>query len=246
MSDSKIQQNLLPNDPELKDLLNLFRKSLLLDLNCHHIGKIQVFNPLNQTATVTINYKKTFFVADNGAYVPKLVDYPILAECPVICLGGGNGALTFPISAGDDCLVLFNDRDLDNWFQGSSSSGVATPRLHAFSDGIVLVGLRSRNDVLVDYDTDGTTLRTVDGLTKIKIASDGSNITTTVGPAMEMVITADGTVSITNGVDELISALIKLYQDIQSATTMTLLGPQPLVMPTFAADLIKLQTFQEV
>lgn len=230
----------------MQDLLNLFKKDIFLNFNSHHIGKIQLFNPLNQTSTVTINYKKTFFQSDpvTGVYGPTLVDYPILAECPTICLGGGNGALTFPITTGDDCLIFFNDRDLDNWFQGSSSSANATPRLHSFSDGVVLVGLRSLNDVLLNYDSDGIALRTKDGLTKIKIASDGTKITATVGPAMELVLNADGTISITNGVDELISALIKLYQDIQTATTNTLLGPQPLLMPTFAVDLLKLETFQ--
>lgn len=132
-----------------------------------------MFNSANQTATVSVNYKKTFFEKNEltGTYDPKLVDYPFAADCPVICIGGGTSALTFPIAAGDDCLLFFNDRDLDNWFQGSSTSGNATARLHSFSDGIALVGLRSLNNVLVNYDAVRAVLRA--GLTsRIAVASD--------------------------------------------------------------------------
>jgi len=246
MTDSNIQQTLLNADLQMKDLLDLFGKNLMINFNSHHIGKIQEFDETDQTAIVSINYKKTFFLPDAlGVYQPQLVDYPLMADVPVMCFGGGNGALTFPIKPGDDCLLCFNDRDLDNWFQGSSSSAVATSRLHSFADGIALVGLRSRKDVIVDYDTDGIALRTKDGLTKILIAEDGSKITTTVGPAMTVEIDATGKVKILNasGID-LVAALDKLFQDIQAGLVTTLLGPQPLVMPTFAVDLLVFETYK--
>jgi hypothetical protein len=239
-------QNVTPVEPELADLLALFKKEVFLDLNAHAIAKIQAFNPIKQTATASVNYQKTYFVQDNitGKLLPKLQSYPFLADCPVVFAGGAAGAITIPPVVGDDCLVFFNDRDIDKWFNGSTTSAPASSRLHAFADGILLVGLRSLNNVLLNFDMDGITLRTRDGLTKLKIKSDGTQIIATVGPAMEMVLSADGTVSITNGVDELIGSLIKLFQDIQAAYTVTLLGNQPLVMPTFAIDLLKLQSFE--
>jgi hypothetical protein len=177
MATSNIQQNLVPNDVTLKDVLDLYKKNMLLDLFCHHIGTVQSFNGATQTATATINYKKTYFLPDStGNYVPQLVDYPILMDCPVICLGGGNTSLTFPIAAGDECLVLFNDRDMDNWFQGGAGAALATPRLHSFSDGIILVGVRSSGKVLQSYDTvravlqNGTTLVGVN-TSKVKVAN---------------------------------------------------------------------------
>src|SRR5690606_13368617 len=112
-------------------------------------------------ATVTINYKKTYYRlnAATGLYAPLLMDYPILVDCPVIALGGAAAALTFPITKGDECLVLFNDRDMDNCFQVGSGSANAAPRLHSFADGIVLVGLRSLAKVLTNYDTQRAVLR---------------------------------------------------------------------------------------
>lgn len=149
-----LPNNLLNTLPTLKDLLNQFQTNLLINLNCHHLGTIQAFNSDNQTANATINYQKTFFVLNEMTqqYDQQLIAYPTLVDCPVIFLGGGSSYLTFPVQVGDECLVLFNDRDMDNWFSGSTTSGVATPRLHSFSDGIILVGIRSTNNSLENFD----------------------------------------------------------------------------------------------
>lgn len=154
------QQNLIPNEVELRDLLNLFEKNLMLKFNSHHIATIQDFNPAQQTASATINYKKSFSLPNAaGSYTEQLVDYPLLVNCPVIFLGGGETSLTFPVDSGDTCLVLFNDRDMDNWFAGSTSSAPHTSRLHSFSDGIIIVGPRALRDVITDFDTSRATLR---------------------------------------------------------------------------------------
>lgn len=161
MSQPKIQQNQIPNEPQMKDLLDLFKKDIFLSMNVHHLATIQSFNASNQTASATINYKKTFFQlnSETGLYDPVLLDYPQLIDCPVICLGGSSTALTFPIVQGDECLVFFNDRDMDNWFAGNSNGAVASSRLHSFSDGIILVGVRSLSRKISSYDTSHAVLR---------------------------------------------------------------------------------------
>lgn len=172
-----ISQNFIPAEPELKDALELLRKNIFINLNCHAIAKVQIFNSVNQSATATVNYKKTYFEYNTatGTYVNRLVDYPFLADCPVIFLGGGQSALTFPVQTGDDCLVFFNDRDIDNWWAGSSTSPVNTPRLHSFSDGIILVGLRSLNSVLAAFDAARACLRY--GLTtRVAVGSAGASL----------------------------------------------------------------------
>lgn len=182
MAGSQVQQNLIPNNPEMKDLLDLFKKNLLLNLNCHHIGTVKLFDPVTQTASATVNYQKTFFNfnATTGTYDPVLVPYPVLLDCPVICLGGGDGVLTFPIEPGDECLVFFNDRDLDNWFQGGGSGGaVSTPRLHSFSDGLILVGVRSLANVVPGYNPTGAEFRNKDGSSRLTVAANGDITMTT-------------------------------------------------------------------
>ncbi len=82
--------NLEKPDFDLASLLSLWKKEIFLSLNCHHIGTIQKFNPGAQTAEISIQYKKTQYVKGaDGVYKKKLVDYPILLDCPVISLRGG-------------------------------------------------------------------------------------------------------------------------------------------------------------
>lgn len=185
MTQAPLTLNSLPTDLSLKDVLDLWRKQILLDFNCHHIGTIQSFNSVNQTVTVTINYTKTRFEQDptTGLYNPVQENYPILTECPLVILGGGNANLTFPISPGDECLLLFNDRNIDTWFQTGLTAPVATFRLHSISDAVALVGLRSFSNFLDNYDTtravlsNGTTMVGV-SQSKVKIANDSTTLNT--------------------------------------------------------------------
>jgi hypothetical protein len=182
---SNLPLNAVPSEPSLKDLLDLLKKDILLSLNAHHIGTIQSFNSAKQTATATINYPKTYYQLNSvtGLYNPVLVNYPLLVDCPVICLGGGTTALTFPIQTGDECLALFNDRAIDNWFSGGAGAALSNPRLHSFSDGLILVGLRSLGNVLTNYDStravlrNGTTLVGV-GPSLVKIANQQTTLNT--------------------------------------------------------------------
>ncbi len=216
MASSVTQQNLVPNEPGLKDLLDLLKKDIFLNLNCHHIGTIQTFDPARQVAMATINYKKTYFKPNpvTGLYDPVLVDYPVLIDCPVVCLGGGTGALTFPIAPGDECLVVFNDRDIDNWFSGSSNSAVATPRLHSFSDAVIIVGIRSQARALTNYNPLDVELR--NGVTKLAL-------------------TPTGQVAFQNTFGDLITAIFNIL------TTATAAGFPLIISPT---DLAVLASFK--
>lgn len=192
ISTNPLPYNNTPVLPQLKDLLNQLKQDILLSLNCHHIGTIQSFNSSLQTAVATINYQKTYFVLNTTTqqYENSLVSYPTLVDCPVIVLGGGTSSLTFPIQNGDQCLVLFNDRDMDNWYSGSTTGGVATPRLHSFADGIIIVGLRNLNNVLTTYSTSHATLQ--NGTTQVGVGPSTvkiANVTYTLNGVLQNLIT---------------------------------------------------------
>lgn len=186
MASPTVKQNQVPSDPSLADLLDLVKRDVMMSLSAHHVGIVQSFDETKQTAQVTIAYKKTYFQRDvkTGLYNPVLVDYPILVDCPVVVLGGGGVAsLTFPIAKGDECLVLFNDRDIDNWFASGQIGPVATPRLHSISDGFALVGIRSSGKVLSGYDLTRAVLQyggTVVAVseTLVKIANEDHTLNT--------------------------------------------------------------------
>lgn len=125
----------------LKDLRSLFdqlKQELSYSLNAHHLGKIVAFNAAKGTATVQL-----VTLRQQG---DSQVQYPLLTDCPVLIYQGGAAALTMPVTPGDHCLVLFHDRDMDNWFVSGGVTPANTPRSHDLSDGLVIVGFRPAAD----------------------------------------------------------------------------------------------------
>lgn len=151
---------------EQPDLTRLFLNRLQqasANLNCISIGQIQDFDSDNQTATVQINYKRIIYNQNNpqneNVITDLFFDYPVLVSCPAVVLSGGDGRLTFPIRKGDNCVVLFNDRDMDSWFtSGQIGLPPNSDRVHDISDGIVLVGIRPLTGSIQDYTADAVEL----------------------------------------------------------------------------------------
>lgn len=153
-SNPSIPLNPFTTEPNLSDLLDLLKKEIFFDLNCHHLATIQSFNPQTQTVSATINYTKTFFTLSlNGTYSPSQEPYPQLVDMPIIILGGGTAGLTFPVKQGDQCVVMFNDRSIDNWYQSGQTGPLSSGKAHSLSDGIAIIGPRNLNTLLQNYDT---------------------------------------------------------------------------------------------
>lgn len=129
--------------PSLNSLLDILKTEILLSINCHAIGTIQSFDATKQSATISMNYKREIN--------HLLADYPVIIDCPVIVLTGGNSGITFPIKSGDTCLILFSDRDIDEWISSGQVTAPLTNRAHSFTDAIALVGLRSFSSPLENY-----------------------------------------------------------------------------------------------
>lgn len=179
-------QNTLQTDPDMRDLMDLVTKEIMLSLNCHAIATVESFDPATQTVDLTVNYSKTFYRKDpiSGAYTPVQVDYPPLVKCPVYILGdGASCSLTFPIKAGATCSLLFHDRDISAWFASGQIGPLPSNAMHAFADAIALIGVRPLTNVIASYDTtravlqNGTTLVGV-GPAKIKLANSNGTLNT--------------------------------------------------------------------
>ena len=133
-------------NPTLTDVLNNFKEEIFETLNCHAIAEVVSVDRENDFANLKMIYKKRFiFVDESGKISNNIKDYPILVDCPIISISGGGAGLYMPIESGDKALVLFNDRDIDNFISGDTKGYPETSRKHSFSDAIALVGLK--NDV---------------------------------------------------------------------------------------------------
>jgi hypothetical protein len=127
-------------------------------------GIIQSFNASALTCTVQPAISGKVRNADGTISAQKL---PLLQDCPVVFPGGGGCILTFPLAAGDECLVVFASRCIDSWWQLGGVKGQAEVRMHDLSDGFVIPGPRSQPRKITAANK--TQLRTDNGTTYIQI-----------------------------------------------------------------------------
>jgi len=123
--------------PSTQDILNSVISQVSTSTNCVQIGTIQSYDPESCTVEVSINFKAEL---SDG----RIFDYPLLVDCPVVFLTGGSSYVSMPIETGDTCVVLFNDRDMDNWWYDGSVTVPSSARVHSLADGMALVGVRSQ------------------------------------------------------------------------------------------------------
>lgn len=139
-------------DPSLRDLLDNLRLEIFASLNCHQWGTIVSFDAARQSATVQIAMLRQIPQVENGAAAYVAKPFPVLLDVPVFVAAGGAGSLTFPVAAGDLCLVLFNDRDMDTLWDTGNVAVPNSGRMHDLSDGLALVGFRTKAKPLAGYD----------------------------------------------------------------------------------------------
>lgn len=138
----------------------------LKDLHTMMPGIIVSFDPDKQTAVVQPAIKRIF--TEKGA-----VNLPVCVDVPVAFPGGGDFFLTFPVKEGDECILGFSERAIDNWYASGGAQAPAEYRLHDLSDGIAQVGLNSQPKKLAALQMTGAELRTRSRSTYIRL-EDGT------------------------------------------------------------------------
>jgi hypothetical protein len=144
------------SEPSLTDLLDAATSRASRQLNCIQIGIIQTFYPETQTADIKFALKRVVSIDPDGT--KTIQELPKLVNCPVMVLFGGGSYLTMPIASGDECILLFNDRDFGEWLVNGGVQVPTTFRIHDLSDGMAIVGLRNLQNSIGDYIAAGVRL----------------------------------------------------------------------------------------
>jgi len=140
-----------------------------MDLHTCLPGHIVSFDSSTQTAKVQPGIQRIF--AQQGA-----VNLPELVDVPVCFPGGGGFVLTFPVSANDECILIFSERAIDYWWQNGGVQLPAEYRTHDLSDAFALVGVNSKPRALSSVSTDKVQLRARDGTSSVSIDGTGNII----------------------------------------------------------------------
>ncbi|MBK0706946.1 Gp138 family membrane-puncturing spike protein [Klebsiella pneumoniae] len=155
-------------------------------------GIIQSFDPDAVTAVVQPAIKGAE-QDESGAEVS--VNLPLLVDVPVLFPRGGGCTLTFPVKAGDECLVIFADRCIDFWWQSGGIQEPVDERMHDLSDAFCIVGPQSQAKKIGGISTTAAQLRTDDGSAFIEVAA-GHDVT--VKTSGKLTASADGGTEITS------------------------------------------------
>lgn len=101
------------------------------------------------------------------------VNLPVLVDVPIVWPRAGGFALTFPIKAGDEVLVVFSSRCIDSWWQSGGVGVAAEARMHDLSDGFAVLAPTSQGKKLSNVSSSNVQLRDEAGTTYVEIAPGG-------------------------------------------------------------------------
>ena len=119
-------------------------------------GIVEKFD--GEEMTVEVKSALTFQYRDQHNELQP-ISMPNLIHLPVICMTGGGYSLTFPVKQGDEVLVVFACRCIDQWWGFGGVQPQAEFRLHDISDGFAIIGPRSKPRALPSYSTNSVQLR---------------------------------------------------------------------------------------
>jgi hypothetical protein len=103
----------------------------------------------------------------------QTVPMPLLVDVPIVWPRAGGFALTFPVVAGDEVLVVFGSRCIDAWWQSGGVAVQAEARMHDLSDGFAVIGVTSQPRKLYNVSASNVQLRDDTGTTLVEIAPGG-------------------------------------------------------------------------
>lgn len=131
------KNNSIVGTPNWIQTLDGLKRQTAHELNCMRIGIVQNVYHEDLTVDVLIANKKTLNLNDDGTQ--NVRDFPLIRAKIVYC----NPFITFPINQGDECVLLFSDREIESWFINGEVNPEGYPRMHALTDAVALFGIRS-------------------------------------------------------------------------------------------------------
>lgn len=116
---------------ELPDVMNDAILTALANTHTILIGRVEVVN------AKTIDVQPVIQRVVDGVNI----SLPLFPSVPPVFMQGGSSYDAHPVTAGDYCLLLINERCFDRWYAGDDGVPPLEFRMHDYSDGFALVGV---------------------------------------------------------------------------------------------------------
>lgn len=134
--------NQISSPADLGTTLKMQGQNTAEQLNCMRIGIIQSFDAESLTVEVLLADKKLLGLNKDGSQ--NVRNYALINAKVCYC----SPFMSFPINIGDECVVLFSDRELESWFTTGEPSAPKYSRMHDLTDAVAIIGIRSLPKVI--------------------------------------------------------------------------------------------------
>jgi hypothetical protein len=143
-------------------------RSVMEEMHTAIPGRITEFNPSTAQATV-----KPYGTYVTGA--GKKIAYPFITGVPVIIpqCQSANIQIAFPIKAGDDCLVVVSEQELDAWLGGGESENDMRFDL---TSAVAIPGLSNKGSTALNEACSKQSIIMQNSGTKLSVNEDGIEI----------------------------------------------------------------------
>ena len=133
------------------------------------------------TCVACVKPTMTYYKSDGTT-----LDYPVIIGVPVFMPRAGSSQITYPVKAGDSCLLVFAERSIDEWM-GKGNSDNHDPRRYDLTDAFCFVGMCPAQSISAD---------------NVEVINGGTKISLTPNNAINVVgnINVQGTITCTGDV----------------------------------------------
>ncbi len=132
------------------------------------------------TCVACVKPTMTYYKSDGTT-----LDYPVIIGVPVFMPRAGSSQITYPVKAGDSCLLVFAERSIDEWM-GKGNSDNHDPRRYDLTDAFCFVGMCPAQSISADN------VEVINGGTKISLTpSNTINVVGNINVQGTIVCTGD-------------------------------------------------------
>lgn len=124
-------------EPTLADVIREAMEFRLLDVHVSFPARVVSFDPETETVDVQCNISKVFFDREGEKVVEKL---PLLQNVPVAFPRGKMHSITFPLSEGDQVMIVFADRNIGQWQETGEDGDPGDLTSHGLSGAWAIPG----------------------------------------------------------------------------------------------------------
>ena len=130
----------MSSNPTLAEVLSSAMLRQENDIHTALPGKIKSYDATTNTATVSPLIERSIFDDEGNESAGPYAD---IHSVPVLWPRSGGYTLRMPVSAGDTCLLLVSEADIEQWQESGTLSAPEDDRRFDLSDAVAVMGLFS-------------------------------------------------------------------------------------------------------